>query len=316
MAAIRTENLIKNYKNGVQALNGLNLAVKEGEIFSLLGQNGAGKSTLIHILTTYLTPTSGLVTMFGKDIYREASEIRTQISCVAQQTSIDRHLSLTENMMFQSKLYKVPKLEAQKRMKTLIFCFGLERYLKYPVSSYSGGVKRRLDIALNMMSNPKVLFLDEPTVGMDIQSRMAMWDMMKKIRNDFGTTIFLTTHYLEEADQLSDTICIMKNGKEILQGTPHALREYLRQDMLKINFASKEQAQNCFEPLKSIIGLKESDLCHDKIITNLKNGYNDLKKANWWLLEHEVPFLGIEIMQPTLEDVFIRLTDENGKEAC
>lgn len=314
MTAIRTENLIKKYKNGVQALNGLSLAVKEGEIFSLLGHNGAGKSTLIHILSTYQAPTSGLVTMFGKDIYREASEIRAQISCVAQQTSIDTHLSLTENMMFQSKLYKVPKLEAQKRMKTLISCFGLERYMKYPVSSYSGGVKRRLDLALNMMTNPKVLFLDEPTVGMDIQSRMAMWDMMKKIRNDFGTTIFLTTHYLEEADQLSDTICIMKNGKEILQGTPHSLREYLRQDMLKISFATKEQAQDCFEPLRRVVGLKESDLRRDKIIAGLKNGHNDLEKANWWLLEHGIPFLGIEIMQPTLEDVFIRLTSEDDKE--
>lgn len=314
MTAIRSENLIKKYKNGVQALNGLNLTVKEGEIFSLLGENGAGKSTLIHILTTYLAPTSGLVTMFGKDIYREAPEIRTQISCVSQRTSIDTHLSLTENMMFQSKLYKVPKVEARKRMETLIDCFGLERYLKHPVSSYSGGIKRRLDIALNMMSNPKVLFLDEPTVGMDIQSRMAMWDMMKKIRNDFGTTIFLTTHYLEEADQLSDTICIMKNGKEILQGTPHALREYLRKDILKISFLSKEEAKNCFQPLKGILDLEETDLRHDKIITDLKNGHMDLEKANRWLLEHEVPFLGIEIIQPTLEDVFIRLTDENGKE--
>lgn len=316
MTAIRTENLIKKYKNGVQALNGLNLAVKEGEIFSLLGQNGAGKSTLINILTTYLAPTSGLVTMFGKDIYQEASEIRTQISCVAQRTSIDTHLSLKENMMFQSKLYKVPKVEARNRMETLIACFGLERYLKYPVSSYSRGIKRRLDIALNMMSNPKVLFLDEPTVGMDIQSRMAMWDMMKKIRSDFGTTIFLTTHYLEEADKLSDTICIMKNGKEILQGTPYALREYLRKDILKISFLSKEEAKNCFRPLKGILDLEETDLRHDKIITDLKNGHMDLEKANRWLLEHEIPFLGIEIIQPTLEDVFIRLTDENGKEEC
>lgn len=136
----------------------------------------------------------------------------------------------------------------------------------------------------------------------------------EKIRNDFGTTIFLTTHYLEEADQLSDTICIMKNGKEILQGTPHALREYLRQDMLKISFVSKEQAQNCFEPLKSVVGLKESDLRRDKIIACLKNGHNDLEKVNWWLLEHGIPFLGIEIMQPTLEDVFIRLTSEDDKE--
>ena len=316
MSAIQAENVIKKYKNGVQALDGLSLTVKDGEIFSLLGQNGAGKSTLIHILTTYLAPTSGLVTMFGKDIYREASEIRTQISCVAQRTSIDTHLSLTENMMFQSKLYKVPKAEARNRMETLIACFGLERYLKHPVSSYSGGIKRRLDIALNMMSNPKILFLDEPTVGMDIQSRMAMWDMMKKIRTDFGTTIFLTTHYLEEADQLSDTICIMKNGKEIIQGTPLALREYLRKDILRISFSSKEEVKNCFQPLKSILALEESDLRQDKIITGLKNGHIDLEKASRWLLDHEVPFLGIEIVQPTLEDIFLRLTDDSGKGAC
>ena len=314
MDAICVKDLAKKYRSGVQALDGLTLTVNEGEIFSLLGPNGAGKSTLINVLTTYLRPTSGRVIMFGKDVCHEATAVRGKISCVAQRTSIDSYLSLTENMMFQSKLYKVPKPEAQKRMKSLISCFGLEQYLKYPVLSYSGGVKRRLDIALNMMSNPKVLFLDEPTVGMDIQSRMAMWDMVKKIRNNFGTTIFLTTHYLEEADELSDTICIMKKGKEIIQGSPNALREYLRQDMLKISFASKEEAKNCFEPLKSIINLKESDLRHDKIITNLKSGHADFKKANRWLLEHDISFLGIEIMQPTLEDVFIRLTGEYEKE--
>ncbi len=316
MDAIRAENVIKKYKNGVQALDSLSLNVKEGEIFSLLGQNGAGKSTLIHILTTYLAPTSGIVTMFEKDIYREASEIRTQISCVAQRTSIDTHLSLTENMLFQSKLHRVPKDEAKKRMETLIADFGLERYLRYPVSSYSGGVKRRLDIALNMMSNPKILFLDEPTVGMDIQSRMAMWDMMKKIRADFGTTIFLTTHYLEEADQLSDAICIMKNGKEVIQGTPQALREYLRKDILKISFSSKEEAKSCFQSLRSILSLKESDLQQEKIMTGLKKGHADLRTANRWLLDHEIPFLGIEIVQPTLEDVFLRFTGVSGKEAC
>jgi ABC-2 type transport system ATP-binding protein len=315
MIAINVKNLVKKYKNGVQALDGLTLMVNEGEIFSLLGPNGAGKSTLINILTTFLCPTSGSVSLLGKDETHEAAAIRTQISCVAQRTSIDSHLSLTENMMFQSRLYRVPKLEAQRRMKLLISHFGLERYLKYPVSSYSGGVKRRLDIALNMMSKPKILFLDEPTVGMDIGSRMAMWDMVKKIRNDFGTTTFLTTHYLDEADQLSDTICIMKNGKEVIQGSPNTLREYLRQDMLTISFPSKEEAKNCFEPLKSVIKLKEPDLRHNKIITSLKNGHVDLEKASLWLLEHDIPFLGIEITQPTLEDVFIRLTGEDAKEA-
>lgn len=314
MGAICVNDLVKKYKNGVKALSGLTFTVNEGEIFTLLGQNGAGKSTLINVLTTYLRPTSGSVILFGKDVSCEATAIRTNISCVAQRTSIDTHLSLTENMLFQSKLYKVPKSEAQKRMETLISCFRLETYLKYPVSSYSGGVKRRLDIALNMMSNPKVLFLDEPTVGMDVQSRMAMWDMMKIIKSDFRTTIFLTTHYLEEADQLSDTICIIKNGKEIIQGSPNTLREYLRQDMLKISFVSKEEAKNCFELLKNVIALKESDLRHDKIICSLENGHKDLEKANRWLLEHDFPFMGIEIIQPSLEDVFIKLTGEDGKE--
>jgi ABC-2 type transport system ATP-binding protein len=314
MTAICVKKLVKKYKSGVQALDDLTLTVNEGEIFSLLGQNGAGKSTLINVLTTYLRPTSGSVTMFGKDVYREAAEIRSRISCVAQRTSIDTHLSLAENMIFQSKLYKVPRSEAEKRMEMLISCFGLEKYLKYPVSSYSGGVKRRLDIALNLMSNPKVLFLDEPTVGMDVGSRMAMWDMVKKIRNDFGTTIFLTTHYLEEADELSDTICIMKNGKEIIQGSPNSLREYLRQDMLRISFSEKKEAKNCFEFLKETFDLKESDLRQDKIITSLKNGRSDLEKTTYLLLENSIPFLGIEIVQPSLEDVFISLTSENGKE--
>ncbi|TCO70383.1 ABC transporter ATP-binding protein [Marinisporobacter balticus] len=308
MIAINVENLVKKYRNGVQALDGISLTVGSGEIFSLLGQNGAGKSTLINVLTTYLRPTFGKVTMFGKDVYEEATEIRSRIACVAQRTSIDSHLSLSENMMFQSKLYKIRKIEAKQRMETLIACFGLERYLKYPVSSYSGGVKRRLDIALNMMSNPKILFLDEPTVGMDIQSRMAMWQMMKKIRADFGTTIFLTTHYLEEADQLSDTICIMKDGKEAAQGTPHALRNYLRQDVVEISFDSKERAKDSFRRITNTFGLERTNLRSEKIIINSPKSGEDLVHVSRFLLEEQITFMGINILQPSLDDVFIRLT--------
>ena len=141
-------------------------------------------------------------------------------------------------MMFQAELYKIPKAEAKKRMAKLIKDFELTSYLKYPISLYSGGIKRRLDIAMNMITNPKILFLDEPTVGMDIQSRKMMWDMVRKIRNEFGTTIFLTTHYLEEADNLSDTVCIMKEGKEIIQGSPSQLKHYLRQNNIEIKLVS------------------------------------------------------------------------------
>lgn len=304
MYAIETENIIKQYKNGVQALSGLSLSVKAGEIFSLLGENGAGKSTLIRILTTYIRPTSGKATMLGRNIYTDAAWIRSQIACVAQQTSIDTHLSLEENMLFQSRLYKIPKTEAKKRMEKLITDFGLERYRKYPVSSYSGGVKRRLDIALNMMSNPKILFLDEPTVGMDIQSRICMWKMMKQIRSDFETTIFLTTHYLEEADSLSNNICIMKDGKAVKQGTPTELRSLLRENTIRVQLDAKEY----MGILKRFFQQEKMIVHNSTIIIHSPNAQSDMERVISFLAEHHIPFQGIEIAQPTLEDVFLRLT--------
>ena len=311
MYAIQIKNVVKEYKNGVQALSGLNLTVKQGELFSLLGQNGAGKSTLIRILTTYLKPTSGHIVMFGKDIEKEATTIRTEIACVSQQTSIDTYLSLEENMLFQSRLYKIPKAEAFDRMEKLIVAFGLEQYRKYPVSSYSGGVKRRLDIALNMMTNPKLLFLDEPTVGMDIQSRRLMWEMINKIRNDFGTTVFLTTHYLEEADNLSDTICIMKDGKEVIQGTPLELRTYLRQDTLQIYFPNVSVLKQYFPQLQKHFYEQEIYVRNAVLVIHTHDSKNDMEKAVCFLLQKSIPFTGIEITQPTLEDVFLRLTSKS-----
>lgn len=314
MYAIQAENIIKQYKNGVQALSGLSLSVKAGEIFSLLGENGAGKSTLIRILTTYLRPTSGAVTMFEKNIYTDAAWIRTKIACVAQQTSIDTHLSLEENMLFQSRLHKIPKADAAKQMEKLISDFGLGRYRKYPVSSYSGGVKRRLDIALNMMSRPQILFLDEPTVGMDIQSRNSMWEMVKQIRDDFQTTIFLTTHYLEEADSLSNSICIMKDGKAVKQGTPAELRSLLRENTIRLQFNTSEQATEYIQVLEKFIPRKELLIRNSVIAVHSHDVQADMECIMSCLLEHRVPFQSIESSQPTLEDVFLRLTqNEQGE---
>ena len=315
MYAIEVSKAVKKYKNGVQALDQLSLSVKEGQIFSLLGQNGAGKSTLIRILTTYLRPTAGEITMLGKDVYTEAAAIRSEIACVSQHISIDTYLSLEENMMFQSRLYKIPKIDAQKRMEKLIADVFLCKYRIYPVSSYSGGVKRRLDIALNMMSNPRILFLDEPTVGMDIQSRMAMWDMMKKIRSDFGTTIFLTTHYLEEADQLSDAICIMKDVKEVIQGSPDTLKSVLRQNVIQVKFATNEDAQKYLPLLQQRQSSQTFSVRNASVLCNSNDDRSDMLDLMTFLLEHHIPLIGVEIVQPTLEDVFIRLT-QDGREGC
>lgn len=309
MKAIVVENLVKQYKNGVLALDGISFHVQAGEIFSLLGQNGAGKSTLIQILTTFLRPTSGSAAIFGKDILTAPSAVRSKVARVAQSPSIDTYLSLTENMMFQSSLYHIPKLEAKKRMEGLIASFGLEQYLKSPVSSYSGGIKRRLDIALGMMANPDVLFLDEPTVGMDLQSRKSMWEMMKKIREDFGTTIFLTTHYLEEADLLSDTICIMKDGKEVVQGTSKQLRGYLRKNMLKIQFVDRNTLITGRKWLSGIFAGRYVETAGNTVLVSSEEGSEDLARAAYLLLEKHIAFTGIQIAQPDIEDVFVHLTE-------
>ncbi|MDV9477701.1 ABC transporter ATP-binding protein [Clostridioides difficile] len=308
MLAIEIDNLVKEYKNGVKALNALSFNVNAGEIFSLLGPNGAGKSSLINILTTFYKPTSGNVTMFGKDLVDNPSWIRTQIACVEQQISIDEHLSLMENMVFQSKMYKVEPQIAKQRIDSLIDKFDLSSYLKYPTSSYSGGVKRRLDIAMNMVSSPKILFLDEPTVGMDVDSRKSMWDMLLKIRDEYGTTIFLTTHYLEEAEQLSDNICIMKNGKDLAQGTPSSLRSYIRQNILRITFHNTEDIKKYKDAIKSTGLVKFMSVRENSIFISVNDSRTAFTLINKWLLEHDIEFDAIEIVEPSLEDVFLALT--------
>lgn len=308
MYAIKVHNLSKTYKNGIQALSGLNIQVKSGEIYSLLGENGAGKSTLIKILTTFLKPTSGNITMLGKDIQQNSIYIRSNIACVSQQTSIDTNLSLEENMMFQAELYKIPKAEAKKRMAKLIKDFELTSYLKYPISLYSGGIKRRLDIAMNMITNPKILFLDEPTVGMDIQSRKMMWDMVRKIRNEFGTTIFLTTHYLEEADNLSDTVCIMKEGKEIIQGSPSQLKHYLRQNNIEIKLVSDLDVKAVLEFSQKCQYVDNIEIEKTMLTVTAKEAEETFNKLTIYLIYNNIPFYGIAIVEPTLENVFLRLT--------
>lgn len=308
MPAIEIDKLVKQYKNGIRALDDLSLKVNSGEIFSLLGPNGAGKSSLINILTTYYKPSSGNVTMLGKDLCKEPAWVRTQIACVAQHISIDEHLSLMENMMFQSRLYKVDTQVAKTRINSLIDSFELSGYLKYPTASYSGGVKRRLDIAMNMVSMPKILFLDEPTVGMDVDSRKAMWKMLLKIRDQYGTTIFLTTHYLEEADQLSDTICIMKEGKELAQGTPDSLRSYTRQNMLRIAFSSAGEIKKYKDGLDSMGLIKFINVRDNSVFAVVDDRRIAFAVVNKWLLDHDVEFDAIEIVEPSLEDVFLALT--------
>lgn len=219
-----------------------------------------------------------------------------------------------DNMWFQSRLYGVEKHLAKERIDSLISSFGLKNYLQYPVLSYSGGIKRRLDIAMNMVSMPKILFLDEPTVGMDVESRKMLWDMIRKIKTQYGTTIFLTTHYLEEADQLSDTICIMKNGKEIIQGPPQSLKAYTNQNIVKIRFNDENTCKKTFAFFKSKnLGIYKREKFEIYLKVNEK--VKEFQKINKILLEENIVFSAVEIVEPSLEDVFLSMI-ETSKEGA
>lgn len=302
--AIKVNHVSKTYDNGVQALCDFNLEVKEGEVFTLLGENGAGKSTIIKILTTLMDKTSGNIEIFDCDIKRDVNSIRKQIACVFQYTSMDMFLSLEENMLLQSDLYHMPKDEAIKRMKMLVDMFDLNSYCNRPVQTFSGGVKRKLDIAMTLMSNPKILFLDEPTVGMDVHSRNALWDMVKKIKKDLGTTIFLTTHYLHEAESLSDTVCIMNKGKEVIQGSYEELKELLNTSVIEIKL-NQANVSDIVNRLKQEFGNIEITIRDKKImIKNQKERFHSLMK---YLIKNNVDLYSMGFIEPSLEDIFIQV---------
>lgn len=311
MKAIETISLTKTYKNGKKALDELNLSVKSGEIFSLLGTNGVGKSTLINILTTFLKPTSGKALVMGKDVEKEADFVRTQVSCVAQNVSADNQLTLHENMVFQGRLYGLTKNLLQEREQKLFELFELEEYTSKKAVSCSGGIKRRLDIAMSMLSEPKILFLDEPTVGMDIQSRHIMWSTLEKLKRELGITIFLTTHYLEEADHLSDTICFMTNGKKLLQGSPASLRQYTQNDVIRISSKTENNAEELERHLTGNQFIQCSYCKGTAVYLQVSEKEKALQEIGALALKH-ASCIGIEIVEPTLEDIFIQITESKG----
>jgi ABC-2 type transport system ATP-binding protein len=253
------------------------------------------------------------VKVFGKDLCKEPAFVRKQIACVAQKTSIDNHLSLMENMLFQSRLYKLDKAIAAKRIDELINSFGLKEFANQRVFTYSGGIKRRLDIAMSMVSHPKILFLDEPTVALDIESRKAVWEIVEKIRKDYGTTVFMTTHYLEEAEALSDTICILKDGHELVQDTPENLRKYTRQNLIQVILnapADTESLELLLSRQPFVLSVHSKD---STIAVAVKDKRHDLLSINRILIDNAIPYHAIGIIEPSLENVFLTLTHEEKK---
>jgi ABC-2 type transport system ATP-binding protein len=222
--SIEVLGLVRDFKNGPRAVAGIDLEVAPGEIYGFLGPNGAGKSTTVHMLTTLLPPTEGAARVAGHDIVSEGPQVRAAIGAALQEAALDPHLTAREHMRLQTALHGLPREERVARGDALIERVGLADAADRRVSGYSGGMKRRLDLALALVHGPRVLFLDEPTTGLDPQSRAALWEEVARLRRDDGVTVFLTTQYLEEADVLADRVGIIDHGTLVAEGTPAELK--------------------------------------------------------------------------------------------
>ena len=237
---IVADGLTKVFNKNLVAVDHISFSVKEGEIFGFLGPNGAGKTTTINMLTTVLRPTEGAASVLGYDIVRQANEVRKVIGVVPQEYTADEDLTGYENIILCADLYGIPRETAKKRALDLLDLVELKKFKDKKVETYSGGMRRRLELACGLINRPKILFLDEPTLGLDVQTRTVTWEYIRRLKEEYGMTLFMTTHYLEEADALCDRIAIIDHGKIIVTGTPSKLKDSLGGDIITISI--KENA--------------------------------------------------------------------------
>jgi len=313
---IEVVNLTKKYGELV-AVNNVSFEVKEGEIFGLLGPNGAGKTTLISMLCTILRPTSGTARVNGFDIVKEEDKVRKSIGIVFQDSSLDNRLTGMENIELHASLYGVPKNERKKRIKEVLELVGLEDKANILVRNYSGGMKRRLEIARALIHYPKVLFLDEPTIGLDPQTRVNIWEYIVKLAKRENITIFLTTHYMEEADFLCNRVAIIDEGKIIAIDSPENLKRKIGGDALIIEAGEKEKIKQVVSKLSFVKRVSEVD---GKIYVNIENSEENLPSVFEALRNNNIKIKSISVRKPSLNDVFIHYTGkeirdeiENGK---
>jgi ABC-2 type transport system ATP-binding protein len=304
--SIETKSLTKSFGD-VIAVNDISFSVKKGEIFGFLGPNGAGKSTTIMILTTLLKTTSGQALISGFDVMKNAKQVRENIGYVQQETTVDEYLTGRENLLLQAKLNHIPKSEIDKRIDEVLELIELSDKQDKSVGTYSGGMRKRLDIAGGLLHRPKVLFLDEPTVGLDIQTRRKIWKYLKKIHDEFDMTIFLTTHYMEEADQLCDRIGIIDGGKIQVIDSPENMKKAMGNEVISIIFEG-ENRDSFLSVLKKIEFVNKINEDGSKLTLFASNGTEVIPKIFQISSELDIKITSISLTQPTLDDVFISYT--------
>ena len=311
MKAIEINSLSKKFKNSI-ALDNISLDVEESEIFGFLGPNGAGKSTTMMILTTLLKPTSGNASVCGYDVVSNPSQVRKNIGFVQQEIGIDEYLTARENLQFQCKISRIPTDQTQKRIEEVIELVELKEKQDEQSITFSGGMRKRLDIACGLIHRPKVLFLDEPTVGLDIQTRRKIWEYIRKIHKEFGMTIFVSTHYMEEADTLCDRIGIIDYGKIQVVDTPESMKNKLETDMITFSIIPDEQKHEQFiKKLNSIELIKNVEKNKNNLIVQSSSSTLVIPKIFQASSEIGISIDSFVLNKPTLDDVFISYTGHN-----
>ena len=316
MHAIEVNSLIKKFGD-FKAVDNISVQVEEGEIFGFLGPNGAGKSTTMMILTTLLKPTSGNVFVGGYDVMLNAKKVREKIGYVQQEISVDEFLTGRENLYLHARINQIPSNLIKSRIDDVLELVELGEKKDQATLTYSGGMRKRLDIANGLLSRPSVLFLDEPTVGLDIQTRRKIWGYIKKIRKDFGMTIFISTHYMEEADKLCDRIGIIDHGKIQVIDTPKSMKSAIGNEIISFNLVDGKANQDALiEQINKIEFVKEVKIKQDLITVFSTKSNEVIPKIFQESINLEMRIRSLTLKQPTLDDVFISYTghdlrDEN-----
>ena len=324
MNMIETQNLRKVYQSRqgnnrkmhmIEAVKGIDLQVKEGETFGFLGPNGAGKTTTLRMLSTLIPPTSGEACVAGYDLRKKAGEVRKHIGYVSQAGGTDNVSTARENLMLQARLHGMGHRAAESRVKELIVALELNSFADRVARTYSGGQRRRLDLALGMVHRPRLLFLDEPTTGLDPQSRAHLWEEVRKLQRD-GTTVFLTTHYLEEADILADRLAIIDDGQIVAEGTSQSLKQAIAGDVVTLTLRTSDgQFQQAQTLLQSQPYVREVHPRNEQLQLYVERGEESLPAILRLLDEASLCVRTVALARPTLDDVFLSQTGRSLREA-
>jgi ABC-2 type transport system ATP-binding protein len=305
-AAIQTEGLVREFKKGPRAVDGIDLRVEPGEVYGFLGPNGAGKSTTVHMLTTLLPPTAGRAWVAGHDIVQEGAAVRAAIGAALQEAALDPFLTGREHLRLQTGLHGMTGAEARERSTELLERVGLAQAADRRVRGYSGGMKRRLDLALALVHRPRILFLDEPTTGLDVQSRSALWEEVQRLAGDRGVTVFLTTQYLEEADVLADRVGIIDRGHIVAEGTPEELKDEIGRPSVE---ATPRDAGKLAQTREVLARFGEAVTGSPKgAAVRLAGGDAQLAEVVRALDSEGIEIEELQLHAPTLDDVFLAKT--------